>query len=110
MLYLVPPGADDDWYWIYATVTEGRKNAAYVVGIHPSYSFPPLLPLYSSNIFPSFFYIHFTFFHHPTMSKLCHTRGDCEKPIIVINMTLNSSDRFHPHIVLGMLDPRSAKL
>ena len=31
MLYLVPQGADDDWYWIYATVTEARENAAYVV-------------------------------------------------------------------------------
>lgn len=31
MLYLVPLGADDDWYWIYATVTEGRKSPAFVV-------------------------------------------------------------------------------
>ena len=31
MLYLVPQGADDDWYWIYATVTEGRTEPAYVV-------------------------------------------------------------------------------
>ena len=31
MLYIVPQGADDDWYWIYATVTEARENAAYVV-------------------------------------------------------------------------------
>lgn len=31
MLYTVPQGADDDWYWLYATVTEGRKEPAYVV-------------------------------------------------------------------------------
>ena len=31
MLYLVPQGADDDWYWIYATVTDGREKTAYVV-------------------------------------------------------------------------------
>lgn len=33
MLYLVPQGADDDWYWIYSTVAENRKNIAYVVRI-----------------------------------------------------------------------------
>ena len=31
MLYIVPSGANDDWYWIYATVNANRKNAAYVV-------------------------------------------------------------------------------
>jgi hypothetical protein len=31
MLYLVPPGADDDWYWIYATVARDRQSMAYVV-------------------------------------------------------------------------------
>jgi pentatricopeptide repeat protein len=31
MLYLVPPGADDDWYWIYATVAKDRQSMAYVV-------------------------------------------------------------------------------
>lgn len=31
MLYTVPQGADDDWYWLFATVTEGRKESAYVV-------------------------------------------------------------------------------
>jgi pentatricopeptide repeat protein len=31
MLYVVPPGANDDWYWIFATVCENRKKIAYVV-------------------------------------------------------------------------------
>ena len=31
MMYVVPPGADDDWYWIMPTVTEGRTTEAYVV-------------------------------------------------------------------------------
>ena len=31
MLYIVPQGADDDWYWIYATVTEDRQSTAFVV-------------------------------------------------------------------------------
>ena len=31
MLYVVPWGANDDWYWIYATVMEGRESTAYVV-------------------------------------------------------------------------------
>ena len=31
MLYVVPYGGNDDWYWIYATVAEGRKSTAYVV-------------------------------------------------------------------------------
>ena len=34
MLYLVPQGADDDWYWIYATVTDGREKTAYVVRMY----------------------------------------------------------------------------
>ena len=34
MLYLVPQGADDDWYWIYSTVAENRKSVAYVVRTH----------------------------------------------------------------------------
>lgn len=31
MLYIVPLGADDDWYWMYATVAEGKKKHSYVV-------------------------------------------------------------------------------
>jgi proteinaceous RNase P len=31
MLYVVPSGADDDWYWMYATVFEGRSKPAFVV-------------------------------------------------------------------------------
>jgi hypothetical protein len=31
MMYVVPLGADDDWYWIYATVAEGRTSTAYAV-------------------------------------------------------------------------------
>jgi hypothetical protein len=31
MLYEVPTGGNDDWYWIYGTVYEGRKTHAYVV-------------------------------------------------------------------------------
>jgi len=31
MLYVVPRGANDDWYWVYATIYEGRKKPAYVV-------------------------------------------------------------------------------
>ena len=31
MLYEVPGAADDDWYWIYATVYKGRKTHAYVI-------------------------------------------------------------------------------
>ena len=34
MLYIVPSGANDDWYWIYATVNANRKNAAYVVRVY----------------------------------------------------------------------------
>ena len=34
MLYIVPSGANDDWYWIYATVNTNRKNAAYVVRMY----------------------------------------------------------------------------
>lgn len=30
-MYIVPPGADDDWYWMFLTVAEGRKKPAYVV-------------------------------------------------------------------------------
>lgn len=31
MLYVVPRGANDDWYWVYATIYEGRKKPAYVI-------------------------------------------------------------------------------
>ena len=31
MLYVTPPGSDDDWYWIYATVNEERKSPSYVI-------------------------------------------------------------------------------
>lgn len=31
MLYEVPKGADDDWYWIFATVNEGRSRHANVI-------------------------------------------------------------------------------
>lgn len=31
MLYEVSVGSNDDWYWIYATVHQGRKKHAYVV-------------------------------------------------------------------------------
>jgi hypothetical protein len=31
MIYEVPGGANDDWYWIYATVYEGRKTHASVI-------------------------------------------------------------------------------
>lgn len=31
MLFVVPSGANDDWYWMYATLYEGRKTRAYVV-------------------------------------------------------------------------------
>jgi len=31
MLYKVPGGANDDWYWIYVTLCGRRKNPAYVV-------------------------------------------------------------------------------
>jgi hypothetical protein len=34
MLYIVPSGANDDWYWIYATVNANRRSAAYVVRIY----------------------------------------------------------------------------
>lgn len=31
MLYEVPRGSNDDWYWIFATLYEGRKRHANVV-------------------------------------------------------------------------------
>jgi hypothetical protein len=31
MLYVAPKGSNDDWYWLYSTVYEGRKTPAYVV-------------------------------------------------------------------------------
>jgi hypothetical protein len=31
MLYEAPKGSNDDWYWIFATVHEGRRGHAYVV-------------------------------------------------------------------------------
>jgi len=31
MLYVVPRGSNDDWYWVYATIYEGRKKPAYVI-------------------------------------------------------------------------------
>ena len=31
MLYIVPQGADDDWYWLYATIADNHKDIAYVV-------------------------------------------------------------------------------
>ena len=31
ILYVVPQGANDDWYWIFVTVTENRKKPAYVI-------------------------------------------------------------------------------
>ena len=31
MLYVVPQWANDDWYWMYATLDEGRKGLAQVV-------------------------------------------------------------------------------
>ena len=31
MLYITPQGSDDDWYWMYCTVSEGRKCSSYVV-------------------------------------------------------------------------------
>ena len=31
ILYVVPQGANDDWYWIFITVTENRKKPAYVI-------------------------------------------------------------------------------
>jgi hypothetical protein len=30
-LYVVPRGANDDWYWLYATIYEGRRSPALVV-------------------------------------------------------------------------------
>ena len=55
MLYIVPSGANDDWYWIYATVNANRKNAAYVVRLyslilsHLLFSFPTSSPTLSSS-------------------------------------------------------------
>lgn len=31
MLYAVPRGANDDWYWMYSTLYPGRKTQAFVV-------------------------------------------------------------------------------
>ena len=31
MLYITPQGSDDDWYWMYCTVSEGRKSSSYVI-------------------------------------------------------------------------------
>ncbi len=31
MLYAVPRGANDDWYWMYSTLYPGRKSQAFVV-------------------------------------------------------------------------------
>eukprot|EP00597_Dinobryon_sp_UTEXLB2267_P008096 CAMPEP_0170085454 /NCGR_PEP_ID=MMETSP0019_2-20121128/20323_1 /TAXON_ID=98059 /ORGANISM="Dinobryon sp., Strain UTEXLB2267" /LENGTH=619 /DNA_ID=CAMNT_0010301903 /DNA_START=397 /DNA_END=2256 /DNA_ORIENTATION=- len=31
MLYVVPAGANDDWYWMYSTIYEGRQTPAFVV-------------------------------------------------------------------------------
>ena len=28
MLYVVPPGANDDWYWMYSTIYEGKKEVS----------------------------------------------------------------------------------
>jgi len=31
MLYVVPPGCNDDWYWMFATVSDGGDTRAHVV-------------------------------------------------------------------------------
>ena len=31
MVYQVPNGANDDWYWMYSTIYKGRKKPALVV-------------------------------------------------------------------------------
>ena len=31
MLYVTPMGFNDDWFWLYSTVYEGRRSPAYVV-------------------------------------------------------------------------------
>ena len=31
MIYITPQGSDDDWYWMFCTVNEGRKRPSYVV-------------------------------------------------------------------------------
>lgn len=31
MVYITPSGANDDWYWLYATIYEGRSTPACVV-------------------------------------------------------------------------------
>eukprot|EP01041_Mallomonas_annulata_P002215 gene2215-4303_t len=31
LLYVVPQGADDDWYWMFATMTANRTKPAYVI-------------------------------------------------------------------------------
>jgi hypothetical protein len=30
-MFVVPNGSNDDWYWLYATVYEGRSRPAFVV-------------------------------------------------------------------------------
>ena len=31
ILYVVPSGGDDDWYWLYATIAANRSRPAYVI-------------------------------------------------------------------------------
>jgi len=31
IIYVVPNGADDDWYWLYATIAGNRTKLAYVI-------------------------------------------------------------------------------
>jgi proteinaceous RNase P len=31
MLYVVPNGSNDDWFWLYATLYKGRRSPAFVV-------------------------------------------------------------------------------
>ena len=61
MLYIVPSGANDDWYWIYATVNANRKSAAYVVRICSTATLLLLLPLLI--IILILFHILFQIFH-----------------------------------------------
>ena len=66
MLYIVPQGADDDWYWIYATVTEDRYSTAFVVSQDVRSVEPIQLPIFLillRSTSTSFFKVYIIYFY-----------------------------------------------
>ena len=47
MVYQVPLGANDDWYWMYSTIYNGRKKPALVVSSPRPYK----LNMFTKNVY-----------------------------------------------------------